>query len=83
MARVKGCITQRRSANKNYRRMRKICGENERTKIVKDLYWRKKEEANQEVGRALHVHNEMVRKENCKGGNKSGLYNNNNNNVFI
>ena len=34
----------------------------------------KKEEASQEVGRALHVHNEMVMKEICKGGNKSGLY---------
>ena len=38
------------------------------------VYWRKKEEARQEVGRALHVHNEMVMKEICKGGNKSGLY---------
>ena len=34
----------------------------------------RKEEASQEVGRALHVHDEMVMKEICKGGNKSGLY---------
>ena len=33
-----------------------------------------KEEASQEVGRTLYVHNEMVMKEICKGGNKSGLY---------
>ena len=73
--RVKGCIAQRRSANKNYRPMRKICGvDDERTKRVKDLYWRRKEEASQEVGRVLHVHNEMVMKEICKGWNKSGLY---------
>ena len=35
---------------------------------------RKKEEARQEVGIALHVHNEMVMKRICEGGNKSGLY---------
>ena len=35
---------------------------------------RKKEEARQEVGMALHVHNEMVMKKICEGGNKSGLY---------
>ena len=73
--RVKGCIAQRRSVNKNYRFMRKVCGvDDERTKRAKEVYWRKKEEASQEVGRALHVHNEMVMKEICKGGNKSGLY---------
>ena len=73
--RVKGCIAQRRSANKNYRCMRKVCGvDDERTERAKDVYWRKKEEASQEVGRALHVHNEMVMEEICKGGNKSGLY---------
>ena len=72
---MKGCIAQRRSANKNYRCMRKICGvDDERTKRAKEVYWRKKEEASQEVGRALHVHHEMVMKEICKGGNKSGLY---------
>ena len=72
---MKGCIAQRRSANKNYRFMRKVCGvDDERTKRAKEVYWRKKEEANQEVGRALHVHTEMVMKEICKGGNKSGLY---------
>ena len=55
--------------------MRKICGvEDERTKREKDVYWRKKEEASQEVRRALHVHHEMVTKEICKGGNKSELY---------
>ena len=53
--------------------MRKVCGvDEERTKRAKEVYWRKK--ASQEVGRALHVHNEMVMKEICKGGNKSGLY---------
>ena len=73
--RVKGCIARRRSANKNYRFMRKVCGvDDERTKRAKEVYWRKKEEASQEVGRALHVHNEIVMKEICKGGNKSGLY---------
>ena len=73
--RVKGCIAQRRSANKNYRFMRKVCGvDDERTKRAKEVYWRKKEKASQEVGRALHVHNEMVMKDICKGGNKSGLY---------
>ena len=73
--RVKRRIAQRRSANKDYRCMRKICGvDDERTKKANDVYWRKKEEASQEVGRALHVHNEMVMKEICKGGNKIGLY---------
>ena len=33
-----------------------------------------KEEATQVVGMALHVHNEMVMKKICEGGNKSGLY---------
>ena len=71
---MKGCIAQR-NANKNNRFMRKVCGvDDERTKRAKEVYWRKKEEASQEVGRALHVHNEMVMKEICKGGNKSGLY---------
>ena len=61
--RVKGCITRRRSANKNYRRMIKLCGVDvEKTKRVKDLCWRKKEEASQKVGMTLHVHNEMVMK---------------------
>ena len=32
------------------------------------------QEASQEVGRDLHVHNEMVMKDICKGGIKSGLY---------
>ena len=35
---------------------------------------RKKEEVKQEIGMALHVHNEMVMKKICEGGNKSGLY---------
>ena len=73
--RVKGCIAQRRSANKNYRCIRKICRvDYEKMKKAKDVYWRKKEEASQIVRRVLHVHNEMVMKEICKGGNKSGLY---------
>ena len=37
-------------------------------------YMRKKEEAKQEVGMALHAHNEMVMKKICECGNKSGLY---------
>ena len=35
---------------------------------------RKKEKARHEVGMALHLHNEMVMKKICEGGNKSGLY---------
>ena len=35
---------------------------------------RKKEDARQEVGMVLHVHNEMVMKKICEGGDKSGLY---------
>ena len=70
--RVKECIDHRRSANNNY--MRKICGiDDVRKKHMKDIYMRKKEEARQEVGMALHHHNEMVMKI-CEGGNKSGLY---------
>ena len=42
--------------------------------IIIILYIRKKEEAKQEVGMALHVHNEMVMKKICEGGNTSGLY---------
>ena len=41
---------------------------------MKDMYIRKKQEARQEVGMALHLHNEMVIKKICEGGNKSGLY---------
>ena len=73
--RLKECIDQRRRANKNYRHMRKICGVDDvRTKHMKDMCMRKKEEARQEVGMALHLHNEMVMKKICEGGNKSGLY---------
>ena len=62
--RVKGCIAQRRSSNKNYRCMRNKCGvDDEITKRANDIYWREKEEASLEVMRALHVHNEMVIKE--------------------
>ena len=35
---------------------------------------RKKEDARQEVGMALHVHHEMGMKKICEGGNTSGLY---------
>ena len=45
-----------------------------RTERQKEIYMRKKEDARQEVGMALHVHNEMVMKKICEGGNKSGLY---------
>ena len=55
--------------------MRKICGlDDVRTKCMKDTYMEKKKEARQEVGMALHLHNEMVMKKSCDGGNKSGLY---------
>ena len=56
--------------------MRKTCEVDDAiTKRQKDIYMKKKEEeARQEVGMALHVHNEMVMKKNCEGGNKSGLY---------
>ena len=51
---MKGCIGQRRSANKNYRCMRKICGvDDERTKRANDVYWRKNEEVSQEVGKGF------------------------------
>ena len=70
--RVKECIDQRRRATKHYCRMRKICGVDDvRTK---DMYMIKKEEARQEVGMALHLHNEMVMKKICEGGNKIELY---------
>ena len=53
--RVKGCISQRINANKDYRRMRKICGvDDERTKRVKDLYWRKKQ-ARKLVGVFMYI----------------------------
>ena len=38
------------------------------TKRQKEIYMRKEEEAKQKVGMALHVHNEMVMKNNCEGG---------------
>ena len=41
---------------------------------MKDMYMRKKEEARQEVGMALHLHNTMVMKKICDGENKNGLY---------
>ena len=73
--RVKVCIDQRRSVNRNYRDMRKICRVyHVRTKHMKDTYMRKKEDAGQEVGMVLHLHNEMVMKKICEDGNKSGLY---------
>ena len=67
--RVKEGIAQRRSENGKYLYTRKICGVNDvRTKIQKDIYMRKKEEVKHEVGMALHVHNEMVMKKICEGG---------------
>ena len=45
-----------------------------RTERQTEIYIRKKEDARQEVGMALHVHNEMVMKKIYEGGNKSGLY---------
>ena len=35
---------------------------------------RKKDDARQDVGMAVHLHNEMVMKKIGEGGNKSGLY---------
>ena len=73
--RVKDCIAERKSENRKYRYMRKTCGVDDvRTERQKEIYMRKKEDARQEVGMALHVHNEMVMKKICEGGNKSGLY---------
>ena len=70
-------VAQKKEISKSllYRCMRKVCGvDDERTKRAKDVYWRKKEDASQEVGRALHVHNEMVMKEIRIRRNNSGLY---------
>ena len=73
--RVKECIADRKSENQKYRYMRKTCGVDDvRTARRKEIYMRKKEAARQEVGIALHVHNEMVMKKICEGGSKSGLY---------
>ena len=73
--RVKYCIAVRKSENRKYRYMRKTCGVDDgRTERHKEIYMRKKEDARQEVGMALHVHNEMVMKKICEGGHKSGLY---------
>ena len=55
--------------------MRKTCGlDDVRTERQKEIYMRRKEEAGQEVGMALHVHIEMVMKKICEDGNESGLY---------
>ena len=55
--------------------MRETCGVDDvRTERQKEIYMRKNEDARQEVGMALHVHNEMLMKNICEGGNKSGLY---------
>ena len=43
-----------------------------RTERQKKIYMIQKEDARQEVGMALHVHNEMVMKKICEDGNKSG-----------
>ena len=40
--RAKRCIAQKRSANRNYRHMKKVCGvDDERTERVKDIYLQK------------------------------------------
>ena len=72
--RVKDCIAERKSENRKYRYMRKTCGVYDVRTERQKIYMRKKEDARQEVGVALHVHNEMVMKKICEGGNKSGLY---------
>ena len=72
--RVKEYNDHMRRAYKNYRHMNKICGVDDvRTKRMNDMYMRKKEEARQEVGMALHLHNEMAMKKICECGNKIGL----------
>ena len=55
--RVKECIAERRMENRKYQYTRKTCG-------VVDVRTKR-----QEVGMALHVHNEMVMKRICDGGN--------------
>ena len=72
--RVKDCNAERKSENPKYWYMRKTVVDDVRTERQKEIYMRKKEEARQEVGMALHVHNEMVMKKICEGGNKSALY---------
>ena len=73
--RVKDCIAERKSENRKYRYMGKTCGVDDvRTERQNEIYMRKKEDARHEVVMALHVHNEMVMKKICEGGNKSGLY---------
>ena len=65
--RVKDCIAERKRENREYRYMRKTCGVDDvRTERQKEIYMRKKEDARQEVGMALHVHNEMVMKRSVK-----------------
>ena len=54
--RVKECIAQRRSKNRKYRYIRKICGVDDvRTKRQKEIYMRKKEEVKQGVGVWLYM----------------------------
>ena len=55
--RVKGCIAQRRSANKNYRCMRKICGvDDERTKEQRIYIGeRKKEQVRELEGLYMYI----------------------------
>ena len=72
--RVKDCIAERKSENRKYRYMRKTCGVDDVRTERDIIYMRKKEDARQEVGMALHVHDEMVMKKICEGGNESGLY---------
>ena len=71
--RVKEGSAHRRSENKKYRYMIKIYDVDDvKTRRRKEIYMRKQEEVNQEVGMALH--NEMVMKKICEGENKCGLY---------
>ena len=60
-----------KSENRRYRYMGKTGGVDDvRTKRQNEIYMRKKEEARQEVGMALHAHNEMAMKMICERVNK-------------
>ena len=69
-------IERRRSANRNYRRTRKLVGANDhRAKEAKEVYERCKEERC--VPRMiynLHAHNKRAMGEISEAGNKKGLY---------
>ena len=68
-------VKRRRQANKEYRKMRRVCGVNdERTEKAKECYFKEKEEAKKIVSSALHAHNKVVMSKIGKNGRKE-LYN--------